>query len=78
MGNESKNSLGAILLENGSSLAESAASVGHVVDKDGDLVLDVTDKNLLLHSQLSHRITKPIRVFLPCDQQRWGGDAPCG
>lgn len=45
VGNESKDGLGAVLLEDGSSLAESAASVGHVIDKDGNLVLDVTDKN---------------------------------
>lgn len=47
VGNESEDGLGAVLLEDGSSLAESAASVGHVIDKDGDLVLDVTNKNLL-------------------------------
>ena len=46
VGNKSKDGLGAVLLEDGGSLAESAASVGHIVDKNGDLVLDVTDKNL--------------------------------
>ena len=50
VGDESKDGLGAVLLEDGSSLAESTASVGHVIDKDSDLVLDVTDKNLLCYT----------------------------
>lgn len=53
MSDESEYGLGAVLLEDGGSLDESAASVGHIIDKDGDLVLDITDENLLSHSQLS-------------------------
>lgn len=78
MGNESKDGLGAVLLEDGSGLDESAASVGHVIDKDGDLVLDVTDKSLSHKSTFQSLNLTISDSFLPCDQQRWGGGAPCG
>lgn len=37
--------LGTVLKDGVGSLDEGATGIGHVVDDDGDLVLDVTDKN---------------------------------
>ena len=37
--------LGTVLEDSVGSLDEGATGIGHVVDDDGDLVLDVTDKN---------------------------------
>lgn len=62
VGDKSKDGLGAVLLEDGSSLTESAASVGHVIDEDGDLVLDVTDKNLLSQKSAFRRLTQPVQA----------------
>lgn len=45
MGDEGQDRLGPVLLEHRSSLDQGAASVGHVVNEDGNLVLHVTDEN---------------------------------
>jgi hypothetical protein len=46
VGNNCHDFFGALFLDNLGCLGESAACVGNVVDENGNLVLDFTDKNL--------------------------------